>query len=86
MLEALLEAGADVNALGENDVTPLLLAAGFNENPAVLEALLEAGADVNAAELYRRSSRPLHAAASRNKNPAVVKALLEAGANRGGAG
>ena len=49
MIEALLAAGADVNAREERfGQTPLHKAAGFSENPAVIETLLAAGADVNA--------------------------------------
>ena len=38
-----IEAGADVNAR-EYGYTPLMLAAGGNENPAVCVVLIEAGA------------------------------------------
>ena len=60
--------------------TPLHLAAGNNENPAVIAALIEAGADTEAREpLFGMT--PLHRAAMGNENPAVATALLEAGAN-----
>ena len=55
---ACLEAGADVNARNENEMTPLLLATSFpggrnpeapaSQDPAVVSVLLEAGADVDA--------------------------------------
>ena len=40
--------GADVNAKDENGWTPLHVAGGFNQNPAVIKALVRLGADVNA--------------------------------------
>ena len=43
-----LQAGVDPNARDENGWTPLLAAATFTANPAVIVALLDAGADSNA--------------------------------------
>lgn len=45
IIDALVAAGAELEARLEQGLTPLHLAAGFNHNPAVIEALLEAGAD-----------------------------------------
>ena len=75
----MLQAGADPNARTESKLTPLHLAAGSNENPAVTQALLQAGADPNARDDDK--STPLHEAARNNENPAVTQALLQAGAN-----
>ena len=69
--------GADVEA-GDGSRTPLHLAAGLSNDPAVLQALLDAGANVNAGE--SAGSTPLHSAAAGN-DPAMLQALLEAGAN-----
>jgi len=44
-IEALLKAGADVDARDERDRTPLMGAAHWNKNPTVIEFLLKAGAD-----------------------------------------
>ena len=44
ILEALIKAGADVNAHGRNDETPLHFAAGMEDIKAI-EMLLKAGAD-----------------------------------------
>ena len=78
-----LEAGADPSAPNEKGFTPLIGAAAFNENAAIIAALLDAGADVNAQ--IANGSTPLHLAAALNKNPAIIAALLEAGADPNGA-
>ena len=78
---ACLEAGADPNAQGKWQNTPLHWAA-LNEStfaPAVIEALLKAGADPMARDRQKRT--PLHDAARVNENPAVVEALIRAGAD-----
>ena len=74
-----LVTGAELNGRSQDGVTPLHLAAGYNQNPAVTEALLAAGADVNARSISGLT--PLHRAAGVNENPAVIGLLLEAGAN-----
>ena len=74
-----LEAGADPNARGKFEVTPLHWAARSNKNPAVIEALLAGGADPNARDEFE--TMPLHRAARSNKNPAVIEALLAGGAD-----
>ena len=45
VVEALVAAGADLEARRRGDHTPLHWAATFSENPAVIEALLAAGVD-----------------------------------------
>ncbi|MYJ94635.1 MAG: hypothetical protein F4053_03295 [Proteobacteria bacterium] len=79
IVRACLEAGADPNARGRIDMTPLHEAAEYNENSAVIQALLDAGADPNARDMQDLS--PLDRAASWNDNPAVLAALLDAGAD-----
>ena len=78
VIDALLAAGADVNARGTLDQTPLHDAAEFNDNPAVVATLLAAGADVNARN--RHDQTPL-IVAEFNENPAVVATLLAASAD-----
>ena len=78
VIDALLAAGADVNVPAQLGLTPLYLAAMWNENLAVIEALLAAGADVNVpAQL---GLTPLMQALEYNDNSAVFDALLAAGA------
>ena len=83
VVAALLEAGADLEALGGAAFRPPanspLHYAGANPNPAVAEALLDAGADVNARSPSGRT--PLHEAAAYASNPAVIELLAAAGAD-----
>lgn len=58
VLEALLEAGADVNAKDVVGLHPLVLAVSMNTSPEVVEVLLNAGANVNART--REGYTPLH--------------------------
>ena len=78
-VEAVIKAGTDVNAINELGWrTPLMNAAGRNNNPEVLRVLIQAGANVNAKDNY--GSTPLMYAAL-NDNSEVFKALIQAGAN-----
>ena len=83
VVAALLEAGADLEALGGAAFRPPanspLHYAGANSNPAVAEVLLDAGADVNARSPSGRT--PLHEAAAYASNPAVIELLIAAGAD-----
>ena len=78
VIEALLAAGADVQARNGTGGRPLHNA-GHNANPEVAEALLAAGADVGARD--DTGATPLHHAAFGSANPAVVEALVAAGAD-----
>ena len=81
VIEALLAAGAEVDARTNGGFTPLHRAALNNENPAVIEALLTGGANLEARD--EDGNTPLHWAARNNGNPVVLEALLAAGANLG---
>ena len=74
-----LNAGADVAARDEEEITPLHWATWTSNDPAVVDALLVAGAELEARNGSSRT--PLHNAAGNNENPAVVEALLAAGAD-----
>jgi len=47
-IQEAIDKGADINARIEYDITVLMLAARYNENPEVTKLLIEHGADVNA--------------------------------------
>ena len=75
-IEALLNAGADIEARDEMcDWTPLILAAGRNSNPESIKTLLKAGADIEASDKFGQT--PLMHAALHNSNPAIIEALLK---------
>jgi ankyrin repeat protein len=74
--QALLRAGADVNARTRYEVSPIYLAAQ-NGSAEMTRLLLDNGANAN--EVYREGERVLHTAA-RTGNPDTVKVLLDAGA------
>ena len=63
--------------------TPLHLAAGWNEDPAVTRALIRYGAPVDAplSGSYEQGFTPLLLALQMNANPKVLHALIEAGAD-----
>jgi uncharacterized protein len=74
--DALLRAGANVNAVTSYGVTPLSLAC-TNGNAAMIELLLKAGADANAALAGGETALMT---AARTGNADAVAALLRAGA------
>jgi len=76
VIEALIKAGADVSAHGENGATPLQIAVLYN-NVKGAEMLIKAGADVS--DHGRDGLTPLHAAI--NTNLKLAKMLIEAGAD-----
>lgn len=78
MVEALIAAGAAVEATNAFGRTPLHEAARANESADVLKALLDAGA--NPATVTMLGNTPLHGAARLNSNVEVVRTLLGAGA------
>ena len=76
VVRALIEAGADVNALNSRQRSPLLLASSCN--PTIVTDLLEAKAKVNLLDKYQWS--PLFWAA-RQEHKTAVAALMAAGAD-----
>ena len=84
VVKALIAAGADVNAKGKNDITPLMKAVLRNRFEVVKE-LVYAGADVNAKEKYgvtalMYAARHDHAE-RRYDMPKIVVFLIDAGAD-----
>ncbi len=79
VIDALLAAGADLEARSDRGYTPLQQATNgfYHQNPAVIDALLAAGADLEARDEGGRT--PLHHAAF-NRNSVAAAVLLAAGA------
>ena len=78
VVQVLLDAGADPNAVDDLGRTPLHRGA-TNRNPVVISHLLAAGAHANA--LDNDGYTPLHYAAAQSGNRRVVARLLAAGAD-----
>ncbi|MGA2640617.1 MAG: SUMF1/EgtB/PvdO family nonheme iron enzyme [Spirochaetia bacterium] len=79
-VQAALHHGANANAQNKDGKTPLMLAAGSNQNPEVITTLLKAGADLNVLDRQLQRSALIYAARS-NPNPEVISTLLNAGAD-----
>lgn len=79
-IEALVKAGADVNAANRYGVTPLSLAAA-NGNDRVLTLLVTAGANPTAADAKLSEGRTLLMLASRTGNAAAIRLLIAKGAS-----
>ena len=77
-VKSLISEGADVDARAFMNVTPLHLAAQYNEKKEIVEMLLNKGAKVDIAD--NRGRTPLHLAAQ-NNNKEIVDALIKAKAN-----
>jgi len=79
-VQAAIDGGASVNDLPNTSLSPLMVAAEYNQNAKVIMALLKAEATVNKKDKYGGMS-PLMYAARNNSNSEVISVLLEAGAN-----
>ena len=78
MIEKLLKAGADPNAAGPEDETPLMTVARVGSVPAA-KVLLAHGAKVDARESWHGETALMWAAAQ--KHPDMISALIAAGAD-----
>lgn len=78
MTKLLLENGADVKAVDEDNWTALLWAS-WTGMPTVVEELVKAGSDVNALDNKKQSALMI---ASQRGNDKVVEILINAGADR----
>jgi cytohesin len=77
IVRALIDAGADVNKVRDNGMTPLF-AAAYKGHGDIVRALIDAGADVNKAR--DDGATPLFAAAQQG-HVEIVRALIDAGAD-----
>ena len=77
VIEALINAGADVNTRNSFGETPLMFAS--RSNPEAIRILINAGADVNARNDSGKTSLML--AAQFSSDPEVITTLLEFGAD-----
>lgn len=71
--------GVNVNGRGEDEKTPLMLAAMSNKNPDIIRILIENGADVNAQ--MEGGYTPLILAALNNQGFEIIKVLIKNGAD-----
>jgi len=78
LFNALLDAGADVNAADRQGRTPMMLVARYNLSPELTKELLRRGATVQAKD--RKGNTALLWAAQYS-TPEMTKLLLRAGAN-----
>ncbi len=78
--DALVRAGADVNAANRYGVTPLSLAAA-SANASLLELLLKSGADTKKADAALRDGRTLLMLAARTGNADAINLLVAKGGN-----
>ena len=78
-IEALIKAGADVNAANRYGVTPLSLAAA-NGNDALIAVLLKSGANAKAADAKLSEGRTLLMLAARTGSVASIRQLVAQGA------
>ncbi len=78
MTKLLLENGADVKAVDEDNWTALLWAS-WTGMPTVVDALVKAGSDVNALDNQKQSALMI---AAQRGNDKVVEILINAGADR----
>ena len=76
-MQALIDAGATVNAHSNYGLTPLHFAAEYNQKPEICQALIDAGATVNA--LNKDEATPLLIAAQFSSSEGVIRVLIKAG-------
>lgn len=80
---ALIDAGADVNARCDNNMTAIMSVLGLNNNHEAVSSLVDifinAGADVNAKTIH--CVTVLMIAAGSEENPEIIRKLIRAGAD-----
>ena len=78
-VEEAIKGGADVNERDDDGKTPLMRAAGDNNDPEVSRILIQAGAEVDARD--NDGFTPLMEVAQNRNNPEVLNVLIQAGAD-----
>lgn len=76
----LADLGKNVDYANNHGTTPIMWAAMYNKNPAVIDALISAGADINDTR-HENGYTPLHWAVRCNKNPAMAEHIIKLGAD-----
>ena len=76
VIEALVEAGADINARNYLGETPLIMAVLQNENTRIFSQLIESGADVNICDWQGHNVMEY---ARREKRPYIITILKKLG-------
>ena len=79
IIEMLVAAGCDIDAVDEDGNSSLMLAIRYNEETEICLSLLEAGCDVNLGN--NDGDTPLIWAVSYNKDPVVTQSLIRNGAD-----
>lgn len=72
--------GLTLSKSSVKEMTPLMFASRWNQNPEIVKRLLHHGSDIHACDIEGGFS-PIHHAAQHNQVPGVVKALIDAGAD-----
>ena len=78
-MNRLLDRGANINARGERDTTPLMLAVGIDRDLWVIDLLLDRGSDISLRG--ENGATALHLAAAFSQDPSVIVTLLSNGAS-----
>lgn len=76
----LADLGKNVGYTNSHGTTPIMWAAMYNKNPAVIDALVSAGADINDTR-HENGCTPLHWAVRCNRNPAMAEHIIKLGAD-----
>jgi len=76
----LADLGKNVDYANSHGTTPIMWAAMYNKNPAVIDALISAGADINDTR-HENGYTPLHWAVRCNRNPAMAEHIIKLGAD-----
>ena len=79
IIKALLDAGADVKIIDNNETTTLMHGARYHDNPEVIKMLMENGVDIDAKNDADWTA--LMYAVTHNRNREIIKLLIDAGAD-----